>query len=389
MSAKLLISCYILPIYSVFTIKHISKYKIRKKKHSNTLLYNKDKYDILLQINLMMEVQVMVKQQQKLKQAQAYDNTLKVLFGEEAAEILPRLMPGTKLLEEKNIELDRSQLKADLVYTVKYKGRLHIVNVELQTKADKYMHYRLLQYHVGLHAKYKLPVLSVVLYPFAKSIPQPPYRERGGNGVLLTWNYRVIALYTIEAEPFLREHALCMYSMLPAMKDITVEQLEQALEEMKQHYSTQEMEHHLTLFWRMLQKSRTLTRQQKSHMEEVIEMEFNWWIDTNPAIKKRIARAAKKAAKEAAKEATEAAKEAAKEAKIEGKIEGEVEALHRAILNVVQVRFPSQLQLAQQQLNAITQPAQLQQIHLDVVTAKDEEAAIHLFMMLEQNQATK
>lgn len=348
-----------------------------------------------------MEVHVMVKQQQKLKQAQAYDNTLKVLFGKEAAEILPRLLPGTRLLEEKNIEIDRSQLKADLVYTVMYKGRLHIVNVELQTKADKYMHYRLLQYHVGLHAKYKLPVLSVVLYPFAKSIPKPPYRERGGNGILLSWNYRVIALYTIEAEPFLREHALCMYSMLPAMKDITVEQLEQALEEMKLHYSTQEMEHHLTLFWRMLQKSRTLTKQQKTHMEEVIEMEFNWWIDTNPAIKKRIARAAQKAAKEAAKEATEAAQEAAKEAaqkaaqkaakeaKIEGKIEGGVEELHRAILNVVQARFPGQLPLVRQHLSAITQPAQLQQILLDVVTAKDEAAAIHLFMTLERSQTAK
>jgi hypothetical protein len=35
------------------------------------------------------------------------------------------------------------------------------------------------------------------------------------------------------------------------------------------------------------------------------------------------------------------------------------------------------------------QPAQLQQILLDVVTAKDEGAAIHLLMTLEQSQATK
>lgn len=111
-------------------------------------------------------------------------------------------------------------------------------------------------------------------------------------------------------------------------------------------------------------------------------MEFNWWIDTNPAIKKRIARAAKQAAKEA--------KVAGRlEGQREGKIEGEVEALHKAILNIVQVRFPGQLPLARQHLSAIMQPAQLQQILLDVVTAKDEAAAIHLFMTLEQSQATK
>jgi len=107
-------------------------------------------------------------------------------------------------------------------------------------------------------------------------------------------------------------------------------------------------------------------------------MEFNWWIDTNPAIKKRIARAAKKAAKEGWMEGI-----------LEGKIEGEVEALHKAILNVVQVRFPGQLPLARQHLSAIMQPAQLQQILLDVVTARDEATAIHLFMTLEQNQAAK
>ncbi len=61
--------------------------------------------------------------QPKQKQAQEYDNTLKVLFGDEAAQILPRLVPGTQVHEEKNIEIDRSQLKADLVYRAKYRRR--------------------------------------------------------------------------------------------------------------------------------------------------------------------------------------------------------------------------------------------------------------------------
>lgn len=300
--------------------------------------------------------------QPEQKQAQEYDNTLKVLFGDEAAQILPRLVPGTVVHEEKNIEIDRSQLKADLVYRAKYKRRWHIVNVELQTGADKDMQYRLLQYHVGLHAKYKKPVLSIVLYPFARSVPTPPYRERGGDGELLTWKYRVIALYTIEAEPFVREQAFCMYSMLPAMKGVTVKMLLQVLEEMKQHYTTKEMEQHLTLFWRMLQKSRTLTKEEKEQVGEVIKMEFNWWIDTNPEIKKRIAK---------------------------GKVEGELGSLRQAVLNVVQAHFPAQLPLAQQRVSAISKTVELHRLLLDLIDVPDETAAMLLLSERRSKQSAR
>jgi len=168
---------------------------------------------------------------------------------------------------------------------------------------------------------------------------------------LLIWDYRVIALYTIEAEPFVREHAFCMYSMLPAMKGVTVEMLVHVLEEMKQHYSTKEMEQHLTLFWRMLQKSRTLTKQEKEQVEEVIEMEFDWWIDTNPKIKKRVAK---------------------------GKEEGALEEARKMVLEVAQNRFPAQLPLAQQHIAMVTNPVQLRKLVIDLFQAPDETAAMLL-----------
>ena len=70
---------------------------------------------------------------QPLKEAPIYDSTLKMLFGDEAADILPLLIPGTELLHDHNIEIDRSQLRADLVYNILYKGLPHILNMELQT----------------------------------------------------------------------------------------------------------------------------------------------------------------------------------------------------------------------------------------------------------------
>ena len=69
----------------------------------------------------------MTQKQKETKQAQPYDNMLKVLFGSEAGEILPRLIPGTVIHDEKNIEIDRSQLKADLVFRVQYRGWWYIL----------------------------------------------------------------------------------------------------------------------------------------------------------------------------------------------------------------------------------------------------------------------
>ena len=125
----------------------------------------------------------MVEEQTQKKQAQEYDSRLKVLFGNEAGQILPRLVPGTRLLGEQNIEIDRSQLKADLVYTVMYRGRRHILNVELQTKADKQMHYRLLQYHVGLHAKYKSQYYRSYCIPLPELCPGRPIE----SGVVMAY----------------------------------------------------------------------------------------------------------------------------------------------------------------------------------------------------------
>jgi hypothetical protein len=53
---------------------------------------------------------------QNTREPQEYDNSLKALFGDEAATILPQLLPGTELIDEQNIEIDRSKLRADLVY---------------------------------------------------------------------------------------------------------------------------------------------------------------------------------------------------------------------------------------------------------------------------------
>lgn len=142
---------------------------------------------------------------------QPYDSALKSLMGEEAAEILPHLLPETEYIREENIELDRTTLKVDLVYNIKYKGEPNILNMELQTDSDSDIVIRLLKYHVGLYDKFRLPVLSMILYPFETSLPEVPFEVKSGDERRLTFEYRVVALWKLHARIYVEQRNMVMY----------------------------------------------------------------------------------------------------------------------------------------------------------------------------------
>lgn len=95
--------------------------------------------------------------------AHPYDNALKALMNDYADEIIPQILPNVQVVHEEKREIERENLYADLVYLVQYKGKAHILNLELQSGPDNDMPKRLLLYNVELHFAHKLPVISVVL----------------------------------------------------------------------------------------------------------------------------------------------------------------------------------------------------------------------------------
>ena len=142
---------------------------------------------------------------------QPYDNTLKALFGKEADQIIPYLLPGTEFVgnlrdEERNIEINRSMLKADLVHRISYKRLRAMLNLELQTKDDLGLLLRLLQYHVALYEKHKVPVISVILYLFQTAVQLPPYQLKCADETLLSFHYKVICLWELDAQPIVKQH---------------------------------------------------------------------------------------------------------------------------------------------------------------------------------------
>ncbi len=282
------------------------------------------------------------------QESQPYDRALKSLFGDEAAEILPRLVEGVELIGEQNIEIDRSTLRADLVYNVMYKGNPHIINMELQTGLDKDMPLRMLAYHVGLHVKFRLPVISVVLYPFETVVPESPYLEISDGEEILTFHYKVVLLSKLDAIQFVKDGVIAMYSLLPAMRNISVPLLVRVIKEMEQRYSRDSFIRHLTRFKVILNRSTTLTKQEKQEMNDELSS-YDSLLESDPSIQEKVAKS-----------------------KATGKAEGAQE----MVTTLVEVRFPQLVEVAQQKVTSIQSVEMLAQLIKQIATVEDEKTAL-------------
>lgn len=284
---------------------------------------------------------------------QEYDNTLKALFGQETDEILPILVPGCELVDTENIEHDSTILKAALAYNITYKGKPHILNMELQTEEDSEVEVRVLRYHVNLHVEHNLPVISVILYPFKTRIPQPPYEEKNDGEVVLTFKYRVVPLWKMDARPFVRDHVISMYTLLPAMKWASASLLISAVKEMKLYYKPWEMSAHFVRFKGILRKSKTVSSRDKEKVLKELAM-YDYFIDENPDVQERVSRAEARAG---------------------------IRLLRRTAVNIVKSRFPALAELAEEYVEQIDDPDKLDQFIVRLSIAQGEE---HARLVLQQ-----
>jgi hypothetical protein len=289
-----------------------------------------------------------------MTEPQMYDSALKSLLGDEVAEVLPRLLPGSQYESEQNIEIDRSTLKADLVYNIKYKGIPHVLNMELQTGSDEEMPIRMLKYHVGLFDKHRKPVISMIMYPFETKIPEPPFREWSADEVVLQLEYRVLPLWKLDAQEFIRDHVVPMYALLPAMKGANAQLLLQAIEEMKQHYSMPKLGNHLVRFRTILRRSKSLSKKDKQIVEEHMQY-YDSLLDSDPYIQQKVAL-------ERALEHNRTKQEA-------------LDAFRRSITGIVKARFPSLEKIAEQRVMQLEQFEELAELTLKLGSAPNLTAA--------------
>ena len=135
-----------------------------------------------------------------------------------------------------------------------------------------------------------------------------------------------------------------MYTLLPAMRNVSVPLLMQAVEEMNQYYSEVQFGHHIARFIRILQRSKTLSAQEKQTMQDNL-IEYDSLIDDNPDIQKRVAK-------------------------------GETRGAQEMVTALVEVRFPQLVEVAQRRVSNIQSVEMLKQLTKQIATASDEKTAL-------------
>ena len=159
-----------------------------------------------------------------------FDNLGKALFSMDGAQIIPELIEGAQITSVENVELDRSKLKADLIYRGFYgfvKHQKTVFDLELQSGHDPDLTYRLLLYLAALYERYRCLIICVVIYMFRCSVVKSPHIMRCDEDgqAILTVQFRVICLWEMDPKPIAARHLLPLYIFLPTMKAPSVELL--------------------------------------------------------------------------------------------------------------------------------------------------------------------
>ena len=284
-------------------------------------------------------------------------------MGDHAAEIIPEFVPDATLVIEQNSEIKRENLRADLVYMVQRKGRLHVLDMELQTDADSDMVARLMRYHTELHFTYKLPVISLVLYLFETNVPLSPYIEESDEEILMTFHFRVKALWKMDAREYLERRVIYMYTFLPGMKGADASLLIQAIEAMKQYYDRAQLARHLTRFRTILRRSRMVTEEDRQKVEGYMQA-YDSLVNGQPWFEELLER---KAAERVAERVAE---------KVAEKVtEKEVYVWQQAVLETVEAQFPALLELARERVPFLRNGDSLHLLWKQVIRAPDEATA--------------
>jgi hypothetical protein len=251
---------------------------------------------------------------------QPYDTLIKAFFRSEMDSLISFCLKGATLdgtLEdaEQNVEIDRSMLKIDMAYWIKYLLLRAILHIELQSGPDNTMARRMLAYFANLHLKHNVPVFCIVIFLFKCAFEQSPYRVSCGDKVILPeFHYDVIRLWEVDPKPILDEHAVPLYVLLPGMKDPTVDMLRQTIKEIHEYYNPERCGERLAQFHVVLSRTTTVPDNIKDMIGKELSMSTQYaeFMQQNPLFLEKL---------------RQCEAESREVGKIEGKIEGEIEVI--------------------------------------------------------------
>jgi hypothetical protein len=316
-------------------------------------------------MSIQTSVQTVTRTRKKVARAQQkpYDNALKGLFTLHTREMLS-FAAGVKVEEVKELsgEALKPPLHLDRVYLVRCKSRSYVVHIELETRGNTEMGYRMLEYFGILLRKYQEPIIPTVIYPFRTSIPNPQMCVTDDDGnAIAAFHYRAIKLWEIEASDFIRNWPPGLYTLLPALKNVDYSMLAQALDTWKTLYAEKNdaLEKQLLWFDVFLTRSDTVLEEDRRKIMQKRE-DFNNLLDQGFYVQKKLA---------------EGEEIGIRKGEEIGILTGAVATLQRTILAMVQVHTPALTELAQSKVNNCAELSKLDELFNNLLHASDEQTA--------------
>jgi len=280
-------------------------------------------------------------------------------------------------VETLNVEAVRTPLRVDRVYLVKQNRRKKIVHLEFESGPNNDMAVRLLDYHTYLYRKYKkLPVISMIVYPFPTKMAESPLREVDENGEILTFHFQVLPLWQLQAEHFVNDHAVVLYALLPTMQGANAGLLHKAIDEMVEYYKGDNTRLAQEFRWMgiVIRRATSMSRADKREIQERLTM-WDDLMEKDPRMQKIRKESEAKGRTEGLKEGrTEGLKEGIEKGIREGLAEG----LRKAIITAIKLRFPDLTEVAQEKVARVNKPEKLDLLVDQIAVAPDEKMVLLL-----------
>jgi hypothetical protein len=278
---------------------------------------------------------------------------MKAIFKESVADILPHVLERAEFLEVVDLEVIPPPRRMDRAYRILYNGEPHLLDIEFQASYKTKMPYRLLVYYGLLRLEdEKTPIICLVIYLFKSSLLQSPLREFNGDGEVVEFHFRVLALWTLDAREYVKGHVTCMYPFLPTMSNADAALLLQVIDEMVEYCKEDEekLARHLLWFGVFLRRTDTVKDQDKLKVRKRLDV-FEQLLEEDPWVREHRALWEEQA---------------------------ERQRLGRLLLEIVSKRFPALNNLAQQRVAQTSEPDALNEIIVLISTAPDEATVRHI-----------
>jgi hypothetical protein len=206
---------------------------------------------------------------------------------------------------------------------------------------------------------------------------------------ILTFAFRTLPLFNLEAEQFVQEHRACMYPLLPTMKGVHAELITQVMQELTELYRDNgiSLAHQFSWMTVLLERTDTIKPLEKERIEERLKMFDQLW-EESPRVQKTKLQAREEALKEARQEAEQAIAKRLQEAEQafakrlqEAEHERmrmqqqEVKVRRSSLVSVTHARFPDLTEFAQRHVESFDKPEVLDLLIQQIAVAPDANTA--------------